>query len=73
MFSKLMQRGKVNPSLRILSKNGPKGTLQLNEDTREALKKLHPKAEEACQETKLQEDPKQLASYIFDTIDEKTI
>ena len=55
LFSKLMQRGKVNPSLRIISKNGPKGTLDLNEDTREALKKLHPQAEEAYQKTKLQE------------------
>ena len=72
-FKRLMEQGRVNPSLRILSEKGCKGTLELNADTRDELKKLHPQAESACQETKLQENPETSADYLFEAIDGETI
>ena len=72
-FRKLMQKGRVNPSLRLLSKNEPKGLVELNKQTREDLKSLHPRAEKASPETKLQEDPRPAAAYLFESIDGETI
>jgi hypothetical protein len=48
-FAKLMLQGKVHAALRLLDKEAAGGVLNLNENTLNDLKKLHPEAKEAVE------------------------
>ena len=72
-FSKLMKKGRVRNSLRLISKEGSNGPLQLTAEVREELRKKHPKAVVAEKEVKIQEQSGSEASYLFEGIDEMMV
>ena len=53
-FAKLMEKGKVGPSLRLLQENNSRGILPLTHTTKAALQEKHPSAKVAATDTKIE-------------------
>ena len=56
-FAKLMKKGKVGLSLRLLQENNSGGILPLTQTTKTALKEKHPSAKVAAPDTKNRRTP----------------
>ena len=72
-FAKLMMQGKVNAALRLLNKQESLGVAELNENTIQKLRDLHPEAKRASEETLMTGELPYFDPVIFSNIDEKAI
>ena len=72
-FANLMFAGKVHPALRMLDKQESLGVAKLNDNTLSELKKLHPDAKRAVEETLEQGEKPYFDYVVFTNIDEKAI
>ena len=71
--TKLMMQGKVHAALRLLDQEASVGIAELNNETMEALKKLHPTATEASEDILLTGDIPFFDPVVFTNINEKAI
>ena len=72
-FSELMQHGKVNQALKLLSKEASNGLLELSEETMNILLQKHPSPEPLHEEFLLYGPIKSVNSIIYDEINESIV
>ena len=73
LFSRYMLEGKVNAAIRLLSEDGSKGVLNLNDDVMRELKLKHPDAETPTETALLQGPMNMVHDVIFQSINGETI
>ena len=72
-FGNLMKVGKVNPALRILAEDHPKGILPLTRETRQALMDKHPPSRKPPNHTKLEGPTSPPDACLFEAITGRTV
>ena len=72
-FSKLMLQGKVNAAMRLLDKQESLGVAELTEATLNDLRKLHPEAQPATEDTLMKGPKPYFDKILFGNIDETSI
>ena len=72
-FAKFMMAGKVNAALKLLDQQESIGVVELNESTMDTLRKLHPEATPATQETLMEGEVPWFDPVVFTNIDEGSI
>ena len=68
-FAKLMKKGIVGPSLRLLQENNSGGILPLTHTTKTALKEKHPSAKVAAPDTKIEGPQLDMKEFLRKSMD----
>ena len=72
-FAKLMGKGNINGSLKLLTNNMTNGILPLDEKTLYSLKQKHPQSKPACEEALINDKPPVIHPIIFDDMNEELV
>ena len=73
LFTRFMEDGKVNKSLKLLESSNKGGILPLIEETFEVLLEKHPKAFEASNDILIQEEVQNVHPVIYNSIDSEMV